>query len=106
MWRLARLERLTKESATVSIPGICEESFDVPRAETRAWDPSHSLYLEVCLISFHDYCAFLRRELEVKALVKAFQGFPLKGLCLCLGACSCWGFTSWRRFNLSESEGV
>lgn len=47
VWRLARLGRLTKEYATVSIPGICDESFEVPRANTRAWDPSHSLYLEV-----------------------------------------------------------
>eukprot|EP00904_Undaria_pinnatifida_P004940 jgi/Undpi1/1576/HiC_scaffold_11.g04966.m1 len=46
VWRLARLGRLTKEYATVSIPGICDESFEVPRANTRAWDPSHSLYLE------------------------------------------------------------
>lgn len=47
VWRLARLDRLTKECATVSIPGICDELFEVPRAHTRAWDPSHSLYLEV-----------------------------------------------------------
>ncbi|CAM9745824.1 unnamed protein product [Ascophyllum nodosum] len=46
VWRLARLERLSKECATVYIPGICEESFEVPRSQTRAWDPSHSLYLE------------------------------------------------------------
>ncbi|CAM9647972.1 unnamed protein product, partial [Sphacelaria rigidula] len=46
VWRLARLDRLTKETATVSVPGICDESFDVPRSHTRVWDPSHSLYLE------------------------------------------------------------
>lgn len=41
---------MTKEVATVTIPGIHDESFDVPREHTRAWDPSHSLYLEVTLL--------------------------------------------------------
>lgn len=47
VWRLARLGRMTKDFATVTIPGIYDESFEVPREHTRAWDPSHSLYLEV-----------------------------------------------------------
>lgn len=50
VWCLARLGRMTKEVATVTIPGIYDESFDVPREHTRAWDPSHSLYLEVCKV--------------------------------------------------------
>ncbi|CAM9614263.1 unnamed protein product, partial [Ectocarpus sp. 8 AP-2014] len=36
----------TKDFASVTIPGIQDEPFDVPREHTRAWDPSHSLYLE------------------------------------------------------------
>lgn len=43
---------MTKEVATVSIPGIYDESFDVPREHTRSWDPSHSLYLEVRRVSY------------------------------------------------------
>lgn len=38
---------MTKEFATVTIPGFYDDSFQVPREHTRAWDPSHSLYLEV-----------------------------------------------------------
>lgn len=53
VWRLARLERLTKDTAIVSVPGICDESFDVPRSHTRVWDPSHSLYLEVGSVRPH-----------------------------------------------------
>ncbi|CAN0074478.1 unnamed protein product, partial [Ectocarpus fasciculatus] len=46
VWRLARLGRTTKDFASVTIPGIQDEPFNVPREHTRAWDPSHSLYLE------------------------------------------------------------
>lgn len=44
---------MTKEFATVTIPGFYDESFEVPRGDTRAWDPSHSLYLEVRVCTGH-----------------------------------------------------
>ncbi|CAM9402799.1 unnamed protein product, partial [Choristocarpus tenellus] len=46
VWRLARLDYLTKDMASVHVPGIYEDAFQVPRKDTRVWDPSHSLYLE------------------------------------------------------------
>lgn len=57
---------MTKDFANVTIPGIYDESFEVPREHTRAWDPSHSLYLEVrvlyltlsSLLRHHRRCSF------------------------------------------------
>ncbi|CAM9937799.1 unnamed protein product, partial [Discosporangium mesarthrocarpum] len=46
VWCLARLDRLSKDTATVHVPGVYEQAFQVPRKDTRVWDPSHSLYLE------------------------------------------------------------
>lgn len=51
----------------MTIPGIQDEPFDVPREHTRAWDPSHSLYLEVSrslLFSFH-VCGIFSTMYEV-----------------------------------------